>query len=139
MQGEFLSELKGKITDVVIIPVPEGTRVNARFNGTLRGPKVNGTAKGIDYTLFRADGSGILHIHAVITTEEGDLIYLESSGLLTPTEQKGRSSLREVVTCQTASKKYAWLNTTLAVGEGYSDNESGKVYLKYFVPFTSNE
>jgi len=139
MQGEFLSELKGKITDVVIIPVPEGTRVNARFNGTLRGPKVNGTAKGIDYTLFRADGSGILHIHAVITTEEGDLIYLESSGLLTPTEQKGRSSLREVVTCQTASKKYAWLNTTLAVGEGYSDNESGKVYLKYFVPFTSIE
>jgi hypothetical protein len=139
MQGEFLSELKGKITDVVIIPVPEGTRVNARFNGTLRGPKVNGTAKGIDYTLFRADGSGILHIHAVITTEEGDLIYLESSGFLTPTEQKGRSSLREVVTCQTASKKYAWLNTTLAVGEGYSDNESGKVYLKYFVPFTSNE
>jgi hypothetical protein len=139
MQGEFLSELKGKITDVVIIPVPEGTRVNARFNGTLRRPKVNGTAKGIDYTLFRADGSGILHIHAVITTEEGDLIYLESSGFLTPTEQKGRSSLREVVTCQTASKKYAWLNTTLAVGEGYSDNESGKVYLKYFVPFTSNE
>jgi hypothetical protein len=139
MQGEFLSELKGKVTDVVIIPVPEGTRVNARFNGTLRRPKVNGTAKGIDYTLFRADGSGILHIHAVITTEEGDLIYLESSGFLTPTEQKGRSSLREVVTCQTASKKYAWLNTTLAVGEGYSDNESGKVYLKYFVPFTSNE
>jgi len=139
MHGEFISELKGKITDVVIIPVPEGTRVNVMFNGTLRGPKVNGTAKGIDYVLFRADGSGILHIHGVITTEEGDLIYIESSGFVTPTEQTGRSSLREVVTCQTASKKYAWLNTTLTVSEGYTDDESGEIYLKYFVPFNSNE
>ena len=139
MQGEFLSELKGKITDVVIIPVPEGTRVNARFNGTLRGPKVNGTAKGIDYVLFRANGSGILHIHGVITTEEGDLIYIESSGFVTPTDQKGRSSLREVVTCQTASKKYAWSNTTLVVSECYTDNKSEEIYLKYFVPFTSNK
>lgn len=139
MQGEFLSELKGKIADVVIIPVPEGTRVNARFFGTLRGPKVNGTAEGTDYVQFRSDGSGILHIHAVITTEEGDLIYIESSGFLTPTEQKGRFNLREVVTCQTASKKYAWLNTTPAVSEGYSDNESGEVYLKYFVPFANNK
>ena len=67
------------------------------------------------------------------------VITYESSGFLTPTEQKGRFNLREVVTCQTASKKYAWLNTTPAVSEGYSDNESGEVCLKYFVPFTNNK
>jgi hypothetical protein len=118
----------------MIISVPEGTRVNTEVDGTLRGP-INGTAKGIDYVLFRADGTGILHIHGVITTEEGDLIYIESSGYATPTEQKGRSNLREVVTCQTASKKYAWLNTTLVVSEGHIDNRTGEVFLKYFVPF----
>jgi hypothetical protein len=137
MQGEFLSEFKGKISNVIIIPVSEGTRVNVEVDGNLRGPKVNGTAKAMDYVLFRADGSGILHIHGVITSEEGDLIYIESSGFATPTDKEGRSNLREAVTCQTASEKYAWLNTTLVISEGYIDNRTGEVYLKYFVPFQS--
>jgi len=139
MQGEFLSELEGKITDVVIIPVPEGTRVNARFSGTLRGPKVNGSAEGTDYVLFREDGTGIMHVHGVVTTEEGELIYIEASGFVTPTDQKGLSDMKETATCQTTSKKHAWLNTTLLVSEGYSNTRTGEIHLKYFAPFTSNE
>ena len=138
MHGEFLSELKGKITDVVIISVPEGNRVNAEFNGTLRGPKINGSAKGIDYVLFREDGTGILHVHGVITTEENDLIYVEASGFATPTEDEGCSDLKETVACQTASEKYAWLNTALVVSEGYFDVRAGEVYLKYFVLSLAN-
>ena len=132
MQGEFLSELKGKITDVVIIPVPEGTRVNAEFNGILRGPKINGSVKGIDYVLFRKDGTGILHVHGVVTTEEGELIYIEGSGFVTPTDQERRSDMKETVTCQTTSKKYTWLNTTLVASEGYSNTRIGEVHLRYF-------
>ena len=135
MQGELLCEKKLKVTDMVIIPVPEGTRVNAEVAGTVRGPKINGTTKSIDYALFRADGTALLHIHGVITTEEGDLIYYEASGFLTPTEQEGRYNAKEAVTFQTASEKYAWLNTTLAVAEGYADITTGELYFKQFVPF----
>jgi hypothetical protein len=136
MQKEFISELKGKITNVILISVPEGTRVNAEFNGTLRGPKINGSASGIDYVLFREDGAGVLHVHGVITTEENDLIYIEARGFATPTDDEGRSDLKETVDCQTACEKYAWLNTTLVVSEGYFDVGAGEVYLKYFLPFT---
>ena len=137
MQGEFLSELEGKITNVVIIPVPKGTRVNAEFEGTLCGPKISGSVRAIDYVLFHEDGTGILHVHGVITTEENDLIYIEASGFAKPTLHEGRSDLKETVTCQTTSKKHAWLNTTLAVSEGYVDVKTGEVHLRYFVPFTS--
>ena len=136
MQGEFLSELEGKITNVIIIPVPKGTRVNAEFEGTLRGPKINGSAKAIDYVLFHEDGTGILHVHGVVTVQENDLIYIEASGFATPTATEGRSDLKETLTCQTASEKYAWLNTTLVVSEGYTDVRTGEVYLRYFIPFT---
>jgi len=110
-------------------------RINIEVDGSVRGPKINGTPKSIDYTLFRADGTALLHIHCVITTEEGDLIYYEASGFLTPTEQEGRSNVKEAVTLQTASEKYAWLNTTLVVAEGYGDITTWELYLKYFVPF----
>jgi len=135
MQGELLFEKKLKVTDRVIIPVPEGTRVNAEVAGTIRGPKINGTTKSIDYVLLRADGTALLHIHGVITTEDGDLIYYEGSGFLTPTEQEGRYNAKEAITFQTASEKYVWLNTTLAVAEGYADITTGELYLKQFVPF----
>jgi len=138
MQGELLCELKLKITDMLTIPVPEGIRFNVEVAGTVRGPKISGTFKAIDYVLGRADYS-LLHVHGVITTEEGDLIYVEASGLSTPTDQLGRSNIKEAVTYKTASEKYAWLNTTLAVGEGHSDITTGELYLKHFVPFKPKE
>jgi len=139
MQGELLFEKKLKVTVGVIIPVPEGTRVNVEVAGTIRGPKINGTSKSIDYALFRADGTALLHIHGVITTEEGDLIYYEASGFSTPTEQEGRSNVKEAVTLQTASEKYAWLNATIVVAEGYVDTNTEELYLKYFAPFQHRE
>ena len=69
MQGELLFEKKLKVADTVMIPVPEGMRANAEVAGTVQGPKIKGTSKSIDYALFRADGTGLLHIHGVITTD----------------------------------------------------------------------
>jgi len=139
MEEELLGELRAKITDTVIIPVPEGVRANVEVAGTVSGPKMSGTAKGIDYSLIRADRTGLLHIHAVITTEGGDLICIEASGFSTPTDQEGRSDIKEAVTFKTASEKYAWLNTTLAVAEGHVDITTGELYLKYSVPFKAKE
>jgi len=83
--------------------------------------------------------SALLHIHGVITTEEGDLIYVEASGFGTPTDQLGRSNVKEAVTLQTASEKYAWLNTSIVVAEGTVDITTGEIYIKYFVPFQPKE
>jgi len=132
---EFLCELKAKFTDTVMIPVPEGVRANLVVIGAVSGPKISGTVKETDYALMREDGTGLLHIHGVITTEEGDLIYIEKSGLSIPTGEEGRFDINEAVTFKTVSEKYAWLNTTLAVAEGYGDITTGELYLKYFIPF----
>ena len=138
MQEELLCELKAKMDMVLIGAVPEGIRVNFPFAGDVSG-EISGKCEGVDYVLTRPDGAGVLHIHGVITTEEGDLISLEASGNGIPTREEGRYALKGAITFQTGSEKYAWLNTTLAVGKGYADINKKQLYIKAFVPFQPKE
>ena len=133
MQEEFLYELKANMDMVVIGPVPEGIRINFPFAGDVSG-EISGKIEGVDYVLTRPDGVGVLHILGVITTEEGDIISVEASGFGIPTQEEGRYSLKGAITFQTASEKYAWLNTTLAAGKGYADINKRQLYVKAFVP-----
>jgi hypothetical protein len=71
MQGEFLYEEKLKISAPVDIGhVPDGRRLDVPFTGDVSGPIIHGKVQGIDYVLFRPDGVGLLHVHAVLTTAE---------------------------------------------------------------------
>ena len=140
MQGELLYELKGKFTGAVEIgAVPEGMRINFPVAGDISGPKISGKIEGVDYVLIRADGVGLLHAHAVVTTDEGDPISVDVSGFATPTQEEGRYDLKEAVTFRTGSKKFAWLNTTQAVGEGFTNTKTGELYVKVLVPFPFKE
>ena len=140
MQGELLYELKGKLIGAVEIgAVPEGMRINFASAGDISGPKISGKWEGVDYALIRADGIGVLHIHGVVTTDKGDRISVEASGFATPTQEEGRYDLKEAWTFRTGSKKFAWLNTTQAVCEGFANTKTGELYLKVLVPFPFKE
>jgi Protein of unknown function (DUF3237) len=51
-------------------PPPQGARFDSYVEGTVTGPKLKGTVKGVDYANVRADGRLQLHVHAGITTED---------------------------------------------------------------------
>jgi hypothetical protein len=132
MQGEMLYEMKLKILPGLNIgPVPEGTRIDLPFAGEVSGPSIHGKIDGVDYALFRPDGVARLHIHAVITTDGGDLISIEASGLSTATPD-GRFAIKEAITYHTGSKELAWLNSTQGVGDGFLDMNTSELNATIF-------
>src|SRR5690606_32954230 len=82
--GEFLYEVNLRHTRVteygfsmqnlmsgqVALP-PEGACFDIAFEGTIQGPRLNGTITGVDFSQVRADGRFQLHLHAEITTHDG--------------------------------------------------------------------
>ena len=132
MNAELLYSLDAKMDMLLIGSVPDGLRVNFAFVGKVRG-KVTGKVEGVDYVLTRPDGVGCLHIHEVISTEEGELISIEASGYGRPSNEVGFYDLEAVISFQTASEKYGWLNSTLATSKGYADTEKGRLNIKAYI------
>lgn len=101
-------------------PPPEGARFNVLFEGAAVGT-LKGAVTGVDYLRVRADGRFDLHIHADITTDDGQKVSLEADGVALPREASPIADLRENVTLFTSSKTYAWVNTLQVWGIGTVD------------------
>ena len=111
---------------------PEGVRVDAPFEGELKGPKLKGKIAGTDYLLIRGDGVAKLHIHAVITTDNGGRIAFCGEGIGTVQEGSPIAQLRENVTLHTAAQEYSWVNSQQFWATGQTDLSTGKVTLKVY-------
>lgn len=113
-----------------VAPPPEGARFDVAFEGVSRGPKLKGTVAGVDYVHIRADGRLQLHIHAELTTDDGEKIALFADGVGTPEEGTGVVQLRENVTLSTSSPAYSWVNQLQVWGQGTVDPAKGEVNVK---------
>ena len=111
-------------------PPAEGARFDVAFEGEATGPRLKGNLKGVDYLHMRADGRFQLHIHAEITTEDGERIALFADGVATPREGSTIADLRENVTLTTSSKAYAWVNTLQIWATGTVDLAEQVVRIK---------
>jgi hypothetical protein len=111
-------------------PPPEGARFDLRFEGASVGPKLKGTVTGVDHLRIRADGRFDLHIHAEITTEDGQKISLHADGVALPRPGSPIAGLRENVTLFTSSKAYSWVNGLQVWATGTVDLAEQVVRLK---------
>jgi hypothetical protein len=94
-----------------VTPPAAGARFDIHFEGKIRGPKLKGHLKGVDYLLVRADGRCDLNMHATITTEDGARIAFWSDGIFVPpTDGSGIAQIRENVRLTTAEPAYQWVN-----------------------------
>lgn len=143
--GEFLYEAAVDFSEVVEYGVslgavlagntavpPAGARFDVSFRGSLRGPRLSGTIVGVDYLHMRADGRAQLHIHAKISTEDGQVIAFFADGVALPQAGTSVFQLRENVSFITASPGYAWLNQLQGWGLGTVDPEKGAVRVKAY-------
>jgi hypothetical protein len=141
--GELLYEYELKFTGITeygvsleslvtgeTAPPPEGARIDVAFQGTSTGPKLKGSVTGVDYVRIRADGRFQLHIHAEITTDDGEKIALFADGVACPREGSSIADLRENATLSTSSKTYAWVNTLQVWGTGTVDLDEQVVRIK---------
>ncbi len=143
--GKFIFEQKANITDVTefgfslaetlsgSIPLPAaGARFDVTFGASISGPRLNGTVTGTNYLHMRADGRLALHIHARITTDDGENISYFADGVATSQEGTPLRQLRENITFITASPAYAWLNQLQVWGVGIVDPGKGESRLKAY-------
>ena len=93
------------------VPIPlAGARFDQTFEGILHGPKLRGKISGTDYLYVRADGLFQLHLHAQVTTEDGNKISMSSEGISIQIPGEKLAQLRATVSLFTASETYGWLN-----------------------------
>lgn len=129
---EYGVSLEALLSGNVTLPLA-GARFDVHFRGVLRGPRLSGAIVGVDYLHMRADGRGQLHIHARITTEEGNHnIALFADGVVFPQEGTTVWQLRENVSFITASETYAWLNALQGWGQGTVDPGRGEIRVKAY-------
>jgi hypothetical protein len=78
----------------------------------------------------RADGRFDLHIHAEITTHDGQKISLHADGVALAQPGASVAGLRENVTLFTSSKAYSWVNGLQVWATGTVDLVQQVVHLK---------
>ena len=128
-ETHFGIDMQSALSGAQEIP-PEGVRFDITFAGELKGPKLKGKIVGTDYVLMRGDGLPILHVHAVITTDDGERISFFGDGSATLVPGTPVVQLRENVTLHTAAAKYAWVNRQLFWATGKTDLSAGQATLK---------
>jgi hypothetical protein len=121
---------------------PSGNRrIGLVAGGTFEGPNLNGTVLpgGSDWIIARPDGATTLDVRIVLQTDDGAAIGMTYRGLRHgPAEVMDKVNsgqfvdpslyyFRIMVTFETASPKYAWLNKAFAIGSGSRPPE-GPVY-----------
>ena len=111
---------------------PEGARFDLHVEGTVTGPKLKGTVKGVDYVNVRAEGRLQLHFHAEITTEDSKKIALFADGVLTPKFGLLMAQLRLNITLTTSAAEYSWVNPIQVWALGTVDFAKREVRFKAY-------
>lgn len=85
-------------------------------SGIVKGDRINGVILpgGGDWSKRRSDGSTMLDVRGTIKTDDDELVYVWYRGIVAP--KSGGLYFRTTPYFETASEKYAWLNTVVAVG-----------------------
>lgn len=113
--------------------IPKGNRqILMGKGGEFSGEKLRGEIlpHGADWYLTRPDGVGELNVRVTLKTDDGELIYMQSQGflryarevakrVLSGTANPDEYYLRESTVFETASEKYQWMNSIVAVGTGW--------------------
>ena len=129
---EFGISLQDLLSDPVKMP-PQGARFDVEFEGSVSGPKMKGKVKGTDYVYMRPDGYSRLHIHAVITTDDGVNISFSGDGTSAPSDNPSVFNLRENVTVLTADPAYAWLNQLQIWAQGSVELTKGEIKVSGYI------
>jgi hypothetical protein len=121
LKHELLYKIEATLDKAINLgDTPLGTRVIYKVTGgRFEGPKLKGKvhASGGDWLLRLDSVTSKLDVRLLLETEDGALIYTTYTGFV---HQNSDDTLyfRIIPIFETSSKKYGWLNYTIAVGVG---------------------
>lgn len=111
---------------------PEGARLDVDFAGTVTGPRLAGTAVGVDYIHVRADGRIELHVHARMTTADGAHVAMAADGI-GAVGAGGLFELRDTTRLHASDPRYRWVNLLTLWGTGTVDMAGRAITVRAFV------
>lgn len=117
LRSEFLFDLTLAAQPPSIVGFPGGDRaIVAVTGGSFQGPRLKGTiaASGGDWIVDRPDGSRLLDVRIVMTTDDLQKIFVTWRGIAY--SSGGALFARIVPMFETGSAKYSWLNRVVSVG-----------------------
>lgn len=121
LEYEYLFEIKASLsTPIEVGKTPLGRRTIFPIGGgVVEGPRINGRVlpNGGDWLLRLNARTSKIDVRAVIETDEGDIIYSSYNGYI-HTNNDGTLYFRANPVFETSSKKYNYLNHTIAIGVG---------------------
>jgi Protein of unknown function (DUF3237) len=113
LRSEFLLDL---VLDTQP-PIPVGDRLIVGISGgTFQGPGLTGSVTGLfgDWIVRRPDGSSVLDVRVVFSTDDGEKIFVSWRGLAY-TPEGGTLHARILPLFETGSARYRWLNNVVSV------------------------
>jgi hypothetical protein len=113
-------------------PPAEGARFDLYLEGPVKGPKLRGTLRGVDYLWVRADGRAEVDIRAEITTESGRMIALAAGGVAVPEESPSVFGLREHVKLTSNHPELSWVNLLEIWASGTFDFTTRQVLVRAY-------
>jgi hypothetical protein len=84
--------------------------------GTISGPRLNGTVRWVNHPHRRSDETFMPDVHGIILTDEGATLLFSLQGRTTFVGEQGRQLLYMLF--ETEFEPHIWLNTALCVVEG---------------------
>ena len=128
--GRFSVNLTAPIWELGKTSEAGRRRIVPIVGGTFKGPNVNGEIlnNGADWQVVTSDNTTLIDTRYLMKMDDGELVYVQTKGLrygppdVIADVIKGKPVdpnkyyFRLYTTFETSSKKYDWLNKTMAIG-----------------------
>jgi hypothetical protein len=130
MQLEFICDMELTYRDEpltgkkFLLVRPYGGEAGSAYgegDGTVTGPRIQGTMRWVNHPRRRSDGIMLPDAHGIIVTHDQALILFTLQGRTVFEEGAGKQLLS--VLFEAEAEAYRWLNTTFCVLEGVIDGQ----------------
>ena len=130
LETEHLLDITVALAPVQVVASPAGTRfIYVSQGGSVEGERLRGEVLpgGGDWVLAGADGIGRVDVRVTIKTDDGELVYMTSTGVIHLSQDKlealgsgahirwDEAYIRTCPLFETGAVKYAWLNGTVTI------------------------
>jgi hypothetical protein len=90
-------------------------------DGTVTGPRIQGTMRWVNHPHRRSDGIMLPDAHGIIVTPDQSVIMFTLQGRTVFEQERGKQLLSVIFEAE--AETYRWLNATFCVLEGIIDSE----------------
>jgi len=99
-------------------------------DGTVTGPRIQGTMRWVNHPHRRSDGTMLPDAHGIIVTNDNAVIMFTFQGRTVFEQERGKQLLSVIFEAEADS--YRWLNETFCILEGLIDSERLQMRAKVY-------